>query len=84
MNLELGLGVDSPGPERRQKGGTGNEDRNEINDGMRHFLKYLAVALCSAIVTYLTASCMVGLVKPGCPYRVCQSHLILHAQNQKT
>ena len=27
LNLELGVGMDSPGPEKRQKGGTGNEDR---------------------------------------------------------
>ena len=27
-----------------------------LNDGMRDFLKYLAVALCSAIMTYLTTS----------------------------
>lgn len=27
-----------------------------MNDGMRDFLKYLVVALCSAIVTYLTTS----------------------------
>ena len=33
-----------------------------MNDGMRDFLKYLVVALCSAIVAYLTASCTAGLV----------------------
>lgn len=33
-----------------------------MNDGMRNFLKYLAVAICSAIVSYLTASCTAGLV----------------------
>ena len=27
-----------------------------LDDGMRDFLRYLAVALCSAIVTYLTTS----------------------------
>ena len=27
-----------------------------LNDGMRDFLRYLAVALCSVIVTYLTTS----------------------------
>ena len=27
-----------------------------LDDGMRGFLRYLAVALCSAIVTYLTTS----------------------------
>ena len=30
--------------------------------GLRNFIKYLAVALCSAIVSYLTASCTAGLV----------------------
>ena len=33
-----------------------------MNDGMRDFLKYLVVALCSAIVAYFTASCTAGLV----------------------
>ena len=33
-----------------------------LDDGMRDFLKYLAIALCPAIVTYLTASCTAGLV----------------------
>ena len=29
---------------------------------MKAFLKYLAVAVCSAIVTFLTSSCTAGLV----------------------
>ena len=33
-----------------------------LDDGMRDFLRYLAVALCSAIVAYFTASCTAGLV----------------------
>ena len=33
-----------------------------MDDGMRDFLKYLVVALCSAIVAYFTASCTAGLV----------------------
>ena len=54
-----------------------------MNDGMRDFLKYLVVALCSAIVAYLTASCTAGLVIPGYSYRTYQSHLIMLTQNQK-
>ena len=34
LDQELGAGTASTGPEKRQKGGTGNEDRNEI--GRRH------------------------------------------------
>ena len=34
------------------------ETEMRMNDG----IKYLAVAVCSAIVTYLTASCTAGLV----------------------
>lgn len=43
-------------------------EEQEMKTGMRmnrrmgDFIKYLAVALCSAIVTYLTASCTAGLV----------------------
>lgn len=29
---------------------------------MKSFIKYLVVALCSAIVTFLTSSCTAGLV----------------------
>lgn len=57
MNQELG-GMAYTGPEKRQKRGTENEDRNENE----RRIKYLAVAVWLAIVTYLTASCTAGLV----------------------
>ena len=50
-----------------------------MNDG----IKYLALAVCSAIVTYPTASCTAGLVIPGYSYRTYQSHLIMLTQKQK-
>ena len=38
----------------------GQEKR--MNPNMKAFIKYLIVAVCSAIVTYLTSSCTAGLV----------------------
>lgn len=36
--------------------------RLKMDSGLRDLIKYLVVALCSAIVSYLTASCTAGLV----------------------
>ena len=33
-----------------------------MNPNMKAFIKYLIVAVCSAIVTFLTSSCTAGLV----------------------
>ena len=33
-----------------------------MTTGMKNFIKYLIVAICSAIVTFLTSSCTAGLV----------------------
>ena len=33
-----------------------------MSDSMKAFIRYLVVAVCSAIVTYLTSSCTAGLV----------------------
>ncbi len=33
-----------------------------MNEKMKTFIRYLVVAVCSAIVTYLTSSCTAGLV----------------------
>lgn len=33
-----------------------------MNQNMKAFIKYLVVALCSAIATFLTSSCTAGLV----------------------
>ena len=33
-----------------------------MSEKMKAFLKYLAVAVCSAIVTFLSSSCTAGLV----------------------
>ncbi len=33
-----------------------------MSDKMKAFLKYLAVAVCSAVVTFLSSSCTAGLV----------------------
>ena len=52
LNQELGAGTASPGPEKRQKEEQEMKTGMRLNDGMRDFLKYLAVALCSAIMTY--------------------------------
>ena len=31
-----------------------------MNQGMKNFIKYLIVAVCSAIATFLTGSCTAG------------------------
>ncbi len=33
-----------------------------VNDNVKAFIRYLVVAVCSAIVTFLTTSCTAGLV----------------------
>ncbi len=33
-----------------------------MNDKMKAFIRYLVVAVCSAVVTFLTSSCTAGLV----------------------
>ena len=33
-----------------------------MSQSMKAFLRYLLVAVCSAVVTYLTSSCTAGLV----------------------
>lgn len=50
------MGTASPGLERDRKEEQEMKTEMRLNDGMRDFLRYLAVALCSAIVTYLTTS----------------------------
>jgi hypothetical protein len=45
---------------RRRKVNRGQEKR--MNPNMKAFIKYLIVAVCSAIVTFLTSSCTAGLV----------------------
>ena len=62
-NRELGEGNGFPKDLKRDR----KEEQKmnaamRMNDGMRDFLKYLVVALCSAIVAYFTASCTAGLV----------------------
>ena len=56
------MGTSSPEPEKRQKEEQEMKTGMRMNSRMRDFLKYLATTLCSAIVTYLAASCTAGLV----------------------
>ena len=56
LDQELGAGTASPGLGNRQKEEQEMKTGMRLDDGMRDFLRYLAVALCSAIVTYLTTS----------------------------
>ena len=36
--------------------------KENMKENMKAFIKYLSVAVCSAIVTFLTSSCTAGLV----------------------